>query len=104
MKKIQIKRLWGSLQIHRPLLGSPGHGPMYRLNPSPLSHRPSRLIRNMYEILENSKIHNLSISCQLDLFDKVFKSILLNNSEIRTQLFKILDKVVHWITTYPVDS
>ena len=65
--------------------------------PPHLSHRPSRLIRNMYEILENSKIHNLSISCQLDLFDKVFKSILLNNSEIRARLFKILDKVIHWI-------
>ena len=36
-KKIKIKRLWRRLwdpsEIHRPLLGSPGPGPMYRLNP-----------------------------------------------------------------------
>jgi hypothetical protein len=29
MKKIQI---WGPSEIHRPLIGSPGSGPMYRLN------------------------------------------------------------------------
>jgi hypothetical protein len=26
-------RLWGTSEIHKPLLGSLGHGPMYRLNP-----------------------------------------------------------------------
>jgi len=33
--KIKIKRLWlrGPSEIHRVLLGSPGLGPMYRLNP-----------------------------------------------------------------------
>ena len=35
-EKIQIKRLWlrlwGPSEIHRSLLGSPGSGPMYRLN------------------------------------------------------------------------
>jgi len=36
-KKINIKRLWlrlwGPSEIHRPLIGSPDPGPMYRLNP-----------------------------------------------------------------------
>ena len=39
-KKIKIKhlwlRVWGPSEFHRPLLGSPGPGPMYRLNPPPL--------------------------------------------------------------------
>ena len=44
MKKNQIKikhlwlRLWGPSEIHRPLLGYAGPGPMYRLNPPP--HKP----------------------------------------------------------------
>ena len=37
LKKIKIKRLWlrlrGPSEIHMPLLGSPGRGPIYRLNP-----------------------------------------------------------------------
>jgi len=37
MKKIKIKRqwlrLWGPSEIHGPFLGSPGPGPIYRLNP-----------------------------------------------------------------------
>jgi hypothetical protein len=31
----------------------------------------------MYEILKRGKFHNLSISCQLDLFDKMVNPILL---------------------------
>ena len=36
----------------------------------------------MYEILKRGKCHNLSISCQLDLFDKVVKPILLYGCEL----------------------
>ena len=31
----------------------------------------------MYEILKKGRIHNLSIKCQYDLFDKMVKPILL---------------------------
>ena len=31
----------------------------------------------MYEVLRKGRIHNLSIKCQLDLFDKIVKPILL---------------------------
>ena len=37
---------------------------------------------NMYEILKRGKFHNLSISCQLDLFDKMVKPILLYGCEL----------------------
>jgi hypothetical protein len=36
----------------------------------------------MYEILKRGKFHNLSISCQLDLFEKVVKPILLYGCEL----------------------
>jgi hypothetical protein len=36
----------------------------------------------MYEILKRGKFHNLSISCQLDLFDKMVKPILLYGCEL----------------------
>jgi hypothetical protein len=36
----------------------------------------------MHEILKRGKFHNLSISCQLDLFDKVVKPILLYDCEL----------------------
>ena len=38
--------------------------------------------RAMYEILKRGKYNNLSISCQLDLFDKIVKPILLYGSEV----------------------
>ena len=38
--------------------------------------------RAMYEILKKGKLHKLSISCQLDIFDKVVKPILLYGSEV----------------------
>jgi hypothetical protein len=37
---------------------------------------PDKGTKAMYEILKRGKFHNLSISCQLDLFDKVVKPIL----------------------------
>ena len=37
--------------------------------------------RAMYEIKEKRNYHNLSVSCQLDLFDKVVKLIVLYGSE-----------------------
>ena len=36
----------------------------------------------MYEILKRGKFHNLSISCQLDLFDKMVQPILLYSREL----------------------
>ena len=35
----------------------------------------------MYDILKSGEFHNLSISCQLELFDKVVKPILLYGYE-----------------------
>ena len=36
----------------------------------------------MYDILNKGRIHNLSVSCQLDLFDKVIIPMLTYGSEI----------------------
>ena len=36
----------------------------------------------MYEVLRKGRIHNSSIKCQLDLFDKIVKPILLYGCEI----------------------
>jgi hypothetical protein len=36
----------------------------------------------MYEVIKMGRKHNLSLSCQLDLFDKLVKPILLYGSEI----------------------
>ena len=36
----------------------------------------------MYEVLKRGRTHNLSIECQLDLFDKMVKPILLYGCEI----------------------
>ena len=38
--------------------------------------------KSMYEMLKRGKFHNLSISCQLDLFDKVVKPILFYGCEL----------------------
>jgi hypothetical protein len=38
--------------------------------------------RAMYETKTKRKYHNLSVSCQLDLFDKVVKPIVLYGSEV----------------------
>ena len=38
--------------------------------------------RAMYEVLKQGKTHGLSIECQIDLFDKIVKPILLYGSEI----------------------
>ena len=35
----------------------------------------------MYEVLKRGRVHNLSIKCQYDLFDKIVKPILLYGSE-----------------------
>jgi hypothetical protein len=35
----------------------------------------------MFEVLKRGKINNLSIQCQLDLFDKIIKPILLYGCE-----------------------
>ena len=36
----------------------------------------------MFEVLKKGKLHNLSIQCQLDLFEKIIKPIFLYGSEI----------------------
>jgi hypothetical protein len=36
----------------------------------------------MYEVLKKGRLHNLSIQCQLDIFDKTVKPILLYGCEI----------------------
>jgi len=39
--------IWGPSEIHRPLLGSPGPGPMYRLNPPLIGlHNGDKLCKN----------------------------------------------------------
>ena len=34
----------------------------------------------MYEVLKKGRLHNLSVKCQYDLFDKIMKPILLSQS------------------------
>ena len=36
----------------------------------------------MYEVIKKGRKHNISISCQLDLFDKLVKPILLYGCEV----------------------
>ena len=36
-----------------------------------------KVTRSIYEILKKDRVHNLSINCQYDLFDKMVKPILL---------------------------
>jgi hypothetical protein len=46
------------------------------------NHLYEKAIKAMYEVKKKGRKHNLSISCQLDLFDKLVKPILLYGSEI----------------------
>ena len=39
-------------------------------------------IKAMYEVLKKDRKHNIFISCQLDLFDKLVKPILLYSCEV----------------------
>ena len=41
-----------------------------------------KVIKAMYVVIKKGRKHNLSISCQLDLFDKLVKPILLYGCEI----------------------
>jgi hypothetical protein len=36
----------------------------------------------MHEVLKRGRTHNLSVECQLELFDKMVKPLLLYGSEI----------------------
>jgi hypothetical protein len=38
--------------------------------------------RALYEVLKLGRLHNLSIKCQLDFFDKMVKPVLLYDCEI----------------------
>ena len=41
-----------------------------------------KVLKAMYGVLKKGRKHNLSISCQLDFFDKLVKPILLHGFEI----------------------
>jgi hypothetical protein len=41
-----------------------------------------KFTKSIYEILKKDRVHNLSINCQYDLFDKMVKPILLYGYEI----------------------
>jgi len=45
-------------------------------------HLSEKAIKAMYEVIKKRRKHNLSISCQFDLFDKLVKPILLYGCEI----------------------
>ena len=47
-----------------------------------MGKKKSRRENHMFEVLKRGKIHNLSIQCQLDLFDKIIKPILLYGCEV----------------------
>jgi hypothetical protein len=46
----------------------------------------------MYEVSRKGRIHNVSIKCQLDLFDKIVKPILLYGCEIGGLVKTILSR------------
>jgi hypothetical protein len=43
----------------------------------------------MYEVLKKGRLHNLSIQCQLDIFDKTVKPILLYGCDCLFQIYDI---------------
>ena len=46
------------------------------------NHLSEKAIKAMYEVIKKGRKQNLSISCQLDPFDKIVKPILLYGCEI----------------------
>ena len=50
--------------------------------------------KSMFEVLKRGRTHNLSIECQLELFNKMVKPILLYGSEIwgLVKIFNVLKK------------
>jgi hypothetical protein len=67
-----------------------------------------KAIKAMYEVLKKGRKHNLSISCQLDLFDKLVKPILLygcevwgfgNNEILELVQLKFCKRLLHLKTT-----
>ena len=46
------------------------------------NHLYEKAIKAMYEVIKKGRKHNLSISCQFDLFDKLVKPILVYGCEI----------------------
>ena len=45
-------------------------------------HLAEKATKAMYEVIKKGRKHGLSISCQLDLFDKLVKPVLLYGCEI----------------------
>ena len=48
----------------------------------PKKDRVQKGTQAMYAVLKKERLHNLSIECQLDLFDKIVKPVLLYGCEI----------------------
>ena len=46
------------------------------------NHQAEKAIKAMYEVIKKGRKHNISISCQLDLFDKLVQPILSYGCEI----------------------
>jgi hypothetical protein len=42
-----------------------------------MAKKVKKATKAMFEVLKRGKIHSLSIQCQLDLFDKIIKPMLL---------------------------
>jgi hypothetical protein len=59
------------------------------------SHLSEKAIKAMYEVIKKGRKHNFSISCQLDLFGKLVKPILLYSCEI-WEIFKKAFRTI-WI-------
>ena len=58
----------------------------------------------MYDIIMKGRLHNLSIECQLDLFDKIVKPIVLydcevwgvgNNDIVERVHLKVCESILH---------
>jgi len=56
-----------------------------------IKKQAEKVTKAMFEVLKRGRTHNLSIECQLELFNKMVKPILLYGSEIWS--FQFLEKV-----------
>jgi hypothetical protein len=61
---------------------NPGTFSCMKKSSKSFNHLSEKAIKAMYEVIKKGRKHNLSISCQLDLFDKLVNPILLYGCEI----------------------
>jgi hypothetical protein len=70
----------------------------------------NRGTKDMYEVLKRDRLHNLSIQCQLELFDSMVKPIILyccetwgfgNNKIIERLHLKLCKLLLHLKTSTP---